>query len=65
MNRIMATIAVFMATMALCAFFAWTCGFDFDKRSPDVGFATIMTTIVAQVFAFWVWFMPDWKEGGE
>ena len=43
-------ILVFVACLTICGFIAWSGGYDFDKRSPDVAMA-LMMAIWASAFA--------------
>jgi hypothetical protein len=41
------SIFVAAAVLALCAFIAWLCGYDFDRRGPDVAYGFVLSFWVA------------------
>lgn len=43
-----ATIAA-IAMLAALTFLAWMCGYNFDHRNPDVGFATFIIFLGASI----------------
>ena len=54
MKKILVFIALFVLICSFGAFIAWCCGYDFDHRSPDIGFAVFLTIVTASLVSFGV-----------